>query len=848
MGEVYRARDTKLKREVAIKTLPEEFSRDPERLARFQREAEALAALNHPNIAHVYGLEESANTRCIVMELVEGETLQQRLTRGPIPVEEALQIAKQIAEALEAAHERGIIHRDLKPGNIMLTADARVKVLDFGLAKALQGQQSTNLSNSPTLLSAASMPGVVIGTAAYMSPEQARGREVDKRTDIFAFGCVLYEMLSGRPTFQGEDVTEILGRVVTAEPDWSQIPAVTPEPIRRALRRTLAKDPRRRLGDIRDARLEIEDAFSETAETKLSPKRRRNVWLSWVVTGTSLIATFILGIPAMNHLREVSSPEMRLQIETPPSLRPNDFALSPDGRYIVYVSDGRLWLRPLSKADAQPMAGTENAGLPFWSADSRSIGFMTPNKLYRIDIAGGPPRPLANVSFGTGGTWNTDGTILYSPGGNTPLWRVPGSGGEAAAVTRLNPPREAAHRVPHFLPDGRHFTFIITGAPDVIGTYLGSLDGEQPQKIAESLTGSFYLNPDLIFIRQGALLAQPFDMMRGHFIGEPTTLADPVEGLSVSGTGIIAYRPAGSGQRHQLTWFDRTGKVLGVAGDPDPNGLQYPELSPDASHVVVQRTVQRNPDIWVLDVIRGVFTRFTFDESNDNVPLWSPDGKQIAFDSSRKGAFNLYLKPASGAGREKLLLETPYNKGPQDWSRDGRFLLYYELDPKTGRDLWAIDMTGNNSKPFPVVNTPFEERNGQFSPDGRWIAYETNESGQFEIDVQAFPEPNGKWQVSTGGGVQPRWRADGKEIYFIAPDAKLMAVPIEVGVHQDKSFTFEAGKPVALFSTRITGGFITNGFKHQYAVSRDGRFLINQPSEEFGLAPITVILNWKSKP
>ncbi len=852
MGEVYRARDTKLKREVAIKILPDEFSRDHDRVARFQREAEVLASLNHPNIAAIYDLEEANGSRFLVLELVEGETLAERIKRGPIPVDESLNIAKSICEALEAAHEKNVVHRDLKPANVKITPEGKVKVLDFGLAKAFAAEASkANLSQSPTLSMAATNAGVILGTAAYMSPEQAKGRTVEKRTDIFAFGCVLYEMLTGRPAFEGEDIPEILSRVLQREPDWALLPANVPPRIQELLRLCLKKDIRKRRSDAADVRIDIEEALTEPLVAMPAVASARNPWLAWIVAATAMLAFASLGVLYFRQKPMLEPPEMRVEINTPSTAAPLEFALSPDGRYIVFVASGdgpqRLWLRALDKTEAQPMAGTDGADYPFWSADSRSIGFFATGKLKRIDIAGGPPQALADTGGLHGGAWNADGTILFNASVSGPLSRIAASGGEPVAVTRLDSPRQTDHRFPQFLPDGRHFLFHALGTPEAAGIYLGSLDGGEPKRLAAADTAGAYLAPGMIaFVRQTTLMAQHLDLKRGELTGDPVSLADPVGsnafafgGFSVSAAGQLAYR--GGGELRQLKWYDRTGKAVGVAGEPDSTSLLYPELSPDGGHVALVRTVQSNPDVWLMDLVRGGMTRFTFDPAVDIAPLWSPDGMRIAFGSTRKGPYNLYLKPSSGAGAEELLLETPNNKYAQDWSKDGRFLLYAEADPKTGRDLWGLPMTGNDRKPIVVVKTSFEELNGQFSPDGHWVAYETNESGRFEIVVQPFPVPSGKWQVSTGGGIQPRWRADGKELYFIAPDGKLMAASVTAA-----GVTFAAGTPVALFPASPVTGLGTN--KQEYVVSRDGRFLINQPAEASTMTPITLILNWKPKP
>jgi serine/threonine protein kinase/Tol biopolymer transport system component len=853
MGVVYRAHDTKLGRDVAIKALPDAFATDADRLQRFQREAQVLASLNHSNIAQIYGLEESDKTRCIVMELVEGQTLQERLRRGPIPLDEALPMASQIATALEAAHERGIIHRDLKPANIKLTPDGGVKVLDFGLARMRQAEgDPTNLSNSPTLMSAASTPGMIMGTAAYMSPEQAKGRPVDGRTDIFAFGTVLYEMLTGRPAFEGEDVPDILSRILQREPDWTLLPASVPPRIRELLRLCLEKTAKNRRQSAGDVRIDIKQALATVGTVPDRPTVSARSALAWAVATVTALGLSLIAILYFREKPPTEPPEMRLEITTPSTAAPLEFALSPDGRYIVFVASGsgpqQLWLRALDKTEARPLAGTEAADYPFWSADSRSIGFTAAGKIKRIDIAGGSPVVLANTSAIRSGTWNSDGTILFNAVYG-PVSRIAASGGgQPVAVTPFDPQRQPSHMDPRFLPDGRHFLFYSFGTPEVSGIYLASLDGGEPKRLTAADTAGAYLAPGMIvYVRQTTLMAQHLDLKRGELTEDPIKVADNVSssfpgfgGFSVSADGRLAYRPGG-GELRQLKWYDRTGRPVGVAGEPDSTQLLYPELSPDGGRVALNRSVQNNTDVWLRDLVRGGMTRFTLDPAIDGSPLWSPDGKRIAFLSSRKGPYNLYLRPSSGIGPEELLLETPNNKFPQDWSKDGQFLLYSEADPKTGRDLWALPMTGNDRKPIVVVKTAFDELNGQFSPDGRWIAYETNESGRFEIVVQPFPVPSGKYPVSTGGGVQPRWRADSKELYFIAPDGKLMATSVT-----STGATFAAGTPMALFLVAVAPGAGTN--KQQYAVSRDGRFLINQPVEASSTTPITLILNWKPKP
>jgi serine/threonine protein kinase len=851
MGVVYRARDIKLQRDVALKSLPEHFANDADRLARFQREAQVLASLNHPNIAQIYGLEEANNTSCIVMELVEGETLQERLTRGSIPIEEALPIAIQIAMALDAAHERGIVHRDLKPANIKLTLEGRVKILDFGLAKAFREEQQPALSNSPTLIGA-SVPGVILGTAAYMSPEQAKGKEADRASDVWAFGCVLYEMLTAHAAFEGETIGEILGAVFKSEPEWRRVPVATPEAVKRLLRRCLQKDRSRRLKSADAARIEIEEALA--APPAVAPPTSasiRHARLPWIVAAVTTLAFASIAALYFRQKPTAEPPEMRLEINTPSTQAPLEFALSPDGRYIVFVASGggpqRLWLRALDKTDSQPLTGTEGADYPFWSPDSRSIGFTADGRLKRIDIAGGPPQSLGVTSVARGGTWSADGTIVFTANLG-PLTRISALGSNPVTVTRLDPPRQSQHLFPQFLPDGRHFLFYALGSPEGAGIYLGSLDGGEPKRLTAADSSGAYLAPDMIvFRRLTTLMAQRVDLKRGELIGEPERLADAVGSngvigfgaFSISADGRIAYRN-GEGALRQLKWYDRLGKVVGLVGEPDSSTLLYPELSPDGTSVAITRTVQSNSDVWLIDLVRGGMTRLTSDPSVDVAPIWSPNRMQLAFSSSRKGPFNLYSKSANGAAPEELILETPNSKFTQDWSRNGQFLLYNEVDVKTGRDLWALPTTGNDRTPIEVTKTQFEEQNGQFSPDGQWVAYETNESGRFEIVVQPFPVATGKWHVSTAGGIQPRWRPDGKELYFVSPDGKLMAASVTIS-----GATFTVGTSVPLFPVTLPPGLGSN--RDQYAVSRDGRFLINEPVDKSS-TPITIILNWKAKP
>ena len=854
MGEVYRATDTSLKRAVAIKVLPASVAADRERLARFQREAEVLASLNHPNIAAIYGLERSDGMTSLVMELVEGPTLSDRISQRPIPLDEALPIAKQIAEALEAAHEQSIIHRDLKPANIKVRPDGTVKVLDFGLAKVFEplSAGSADATASPTIASPAMTGvGVLLGTAAYMSPEQAKGLSADKRSDVWAFGCVLFEMLTGRQAFAGDTTTEVLSGVLKSEPNWQLLPAHTPQELRRLLRRCLQKERRLRLHDIADARIDIDELQHEprTSPDGIPSTPRRNARFVWFVATALLI---VAGVSASVSLLRApsSSPERRVEVTTPPTLDPVTLSISPDGEKVVFVAtfEGRslLWVRSLVSGSSQPLLGTDYAQYPFWSPNSRAIGFFAGGKLQRIDVDGGSVRPLANAQAGVGGTWNRDGTILFATSNGRPMSRIPETGGMPVDVTKVEAP-QTTHRFPQWLPDGRHFLYYVTGSPDVRGIHVGQLDGSPGQRLLDTDTLAVYAAGHLLFVHQGTLFAQAFDQERLQLTGERFRVAESVAfyariagelGLSASTTGSIAFRTASGAVQRRIEWFDRSGKQIGSLGD-DIEGFS-PALSPDGRRVALYRTTNGDQDIWWHELGREVGLRLTTDPSGDNSPLWSRDGSRVLFSTNRTGIRSIFEKSITGTGGETLFLQTDQNVVPLDWSPDGT-LLYRSNDPKTNFDIWA--MPAGDKKTFPVVRTSFDEREAQFSPDGKWIAYQSNQSGRFEIYVQPFPGPGTPLAISTNGGAQVRWRSD-KELFYIALDGQLMAVPVRLS----SDGTIDRGTPDSLFFTRIAGGPVQANDPHQYAVSRDGqRFLISTVTEVDN-SPITVILNWKAVP
>jgi len=870
MGEVYRATDTKLGREVAIKVLPEAFAQDPDRMARFAREAQVLASLNHPNIAAIYGVED----RALVMELVEGPTLA-----GPMAVEEALPIARQIAEALEYAHEKGIIHRDLKPANIKVTPEGRVKVLDFGLAKALSSEGSAgDPASSPTLTMRATVAGVIVGTAAYMSPEQARGAAADKRADIWAFGVVLYEMLTGRQIFGGDTISDSLAAVLKSDPDWSALPAETPPAIRRLLRRCLERDRKRRLPDIADARLEIDEApeVGQAIASRGLPLTDTRSGLRWWNAALAAVALAGMAV-AVIHFRETTPPPapVRFQIPAPEKTSFGNYgmAVSPDGRRLAFIALGAagqsmLWVRPLDSVAAQALPGTEGAAfLPFWSPDSRYLGFLVQGKLKKIEATGGPPQTLCDFP-GTliGGSWSRDGVIIFGAP-DSGLYRVPQAGGVPTKLTTLEASwGELGHLRPWFLPDGQHFLYInrTTRAEDQ-AIYLATLDGSSRKRLVDAKQAGVYAPPEpgsenghLLFLREGILMAQSLDSRRFELVGEPFPVAELVGStlalgyFSVSANGMLAYRSGASGSGRQLVWFDREGKPQGTLGPP----ATYNDLaiSPDGKRVAAgQLDSTGNWDIWMLDVARGVPTRFTFDPAQDQYPVWSPDSKRLVFASNRGtgGTFDLYRKDVGTSANEELLYKSGATVGlrPFGWSPDGNHLLYSVNDPKTRYDLWVLPNPAGNSaerKPAPYLQTPFDETQGQFSPDGRWIAYTSDASGvgQYQIYVQSFPRGAGEFQISTGaGGTQPRWRRDGKELFYIGADGKLMAVEVKTAPR------FEAGVPRPLFDTRMVYAGLRNVFFF-YDVAPDGkRFLINtafNAAEGPAAEPITVVLNWRA--
>jgi Tol biopolymer transport system component len=864
MGEVYKARDTRLDRTVAVKVLPEHVAADPEFTQRFMREARTLAALSHPHICPVFDVGRQHGIDFLVMEYLEGDTLAHRLAKGALPIAQALAIAIQIADALDRAHRAGIVHRDLKPGNIMLTK-VGAKLLDFGLAKTpggvISGADASMLPTTPGNLTA---QGAILGTLQYMAPEQIEGQEADARTDVFAFGAVVYEMVTGKRAFEGKSQASLVGAIMHAEPPPpSSGKPLASRSVDRLVRKCLAKDPDDRWQTARDLLDDLKWATEAGSQQGAvvpvagpRPGRAGRARLAWIVAGIAL-AVATAAVWQQRRDTAAADPVTRFEIVVPPTDSPTSLALSPDGRQLAFVAttegQSRVWVRPLDDTDARALAGTEGASFPFWAPDARAIGFFAEGKLKRVDLTGGAPQVVADAPNGRGATWNSEDVILFTPGNvastrDSVITRISASGGTPMAVSHLAA-GEGSHRWPQFLPDGRRFMFFSTnGRPDTQGVYLGSLDGGEPIRVLATETPGVFVPPDrVLLVRGDALMAARFDAEQGTVVGELMSLVQPVgrddgvlaSAFSVS-PGTLAYRATGGSQRRQLVWMDRSGRMVGSIGSTETNQLAQPALDPGGQRIAMNRNLMGNFDIWLLDTSRGIPARFTFDPALDAYPLWSSDGRRVIFGSSRSGPVSLYEKAASGAGDEHLLAA---DAGvPLSWSADGRFVLYSRADPKTGTDLWVLPMTGER-KPLAVVQAAMEQPGGEFSPDGRWLAYESNESGRFEVYVQPFPDAGGKWQMSSAGGTQPRWRRDGKELYYVAADARLMAVP--VATNQDGK-TPGLGVPAPLFGTRLaTGAGVTAG-RPEYAVAPDGRFLMNTVVEDTAPAPITIVLNWDS--
>jgi Tol biopolymer transport system component/predicted Ser/Thr protein kinase len=857
MGEVYKAKDTRLDRTVAIKVLPTHLADNPDLKQRFEREARAVSSLNHPHICTLHDIGEQDGTEFLVMEYIEGETLADRLRKGGLPLEQALRYAIEIADALDKAHRQGVVHRDLKPGNIMLTKSG-AKLLDFGLAKLRQdvsAETPSLLSALPTEEKPLTREGSIMGTFQYMAPEQLEGKDTDARTDIFAFGSVLYEMLTGRKAFEGTSQASLIAAIMEHEPvALSQLQTIVPPDLERLVHQCLEKDPEDRWYSAHDLRTELKWIAEGGAQADAMPTTKQARWnyerLAWA--GATLLLLLALAAGYFNRAPEPDAAVQRFSIPPPQGsyFRGEAGVLSPDGRFLAFVAAddegySQLWVRPLDTLVARPLPGTDEASSPFWSPNSRTIGFIAERQLKTIDLDSEQPRTLsAAPGLVIGASWNKEGTILFGTYASG-IRRVSASGGEAVPLTEPDSAYPGHfHGWPYFLPDGNHFLYWARRT-DGSGIYVGSLRSAKSKLLLEGVAQAKYAPPGYILFQQrGTLMVQPFDTAALELIGDPIPLVSDVwHGLwfgagaySVSGNGVLAYQTGGI-SKAELRWLDREGRGLGSVGEPEP----YPQLalSPDERRVAVERVDPdlMTTDLWVLDLARGgVASRLTFDPLSDRDPVWSPDGTRIAFNSARRGTMDIYEKSLVEEEDAKLLLESPQRLVTEDWSSDGRFIAYQFGSPSQG-EIWLLSLCDERES-FPFLQTPFNLDEPRFSPDGKWMAYVSDETGQFEVYVQSIETRGVKLRVSTEGGGQPRWRGDGKELFYLASDGSMMAVAMKEGQR------LEPGHPARLFHTGISAGPDID----QYAVTADGqRFLILKPSRATDAAPVTIVLNWTAE-
>jgi serine/threonine protein kinase len=882
MGEVYRAQDTKLKRDVALKIVPDFFLGDAQRMSRFEREAQLLAALNHPNIAAIYGIEESDGVRALVMELVEGPTLAERLappsagsnTGTPVPVEETLAIAKQVAEALEYAHERGIIHRDLKPANVKVKTDGTVKVLDFGLAKALANDPaSSDASTSPTLSVAATRAGFILGTAAYMAPEQARGKSVDRRADIWSFGVVFYEMLTGQQLFAGETASDSLAAVITKQPDWNALPTDTPARIRQLLQRCLENDPRRRLQAIGEARYAIEETIANpAAEEKPSSAAAAAatpIWrrvLPWAAAGVfALLSLFALWHP---WIKPHSPAVIRLSVEfgadgsLPTNFGPSA-VLSPDGTRIALVLRDasqkiRIYLRSLDQLSATPLPGTENARDPFFSPDSQWIAFFTEGELKKVSVLGGAAVTLCDVQDDRGGAWGEDGTIVFATSVRTPLYRISSGGGTPGPFSILDRQAgEVSHRWPQFLPGGKAVLFTSTthgvNYEDADAMVQVLSTGQKKKVLRGGFHARYLPSGHLVYVHDDTLFAVPFDLKRLEASGQPVPVLEQVRNsngsagaqFSFSQSGSFVYVPGRNATNlFSLYWLTSDGKMQPLR--ETPAAYLNPSFSPDGKSIASSIAAGGKRDIWVYSWERDTLTRLTFTADLSSAPVWTPDGKRIAYAVTTEGGlFNISWKRADGVGDAQRLIEGKSSLAQPSWSPDGRTLAFVEINPDTNGDIMTLSVEGDEKtgwKPGPAkpfLNTPSNEFYPAFSPDGHWLAYMSNESGHYEVYVRPFPGPGGKWQISTGSGVFPEWSPKGREIFYRTLENKIM-----VAAYTATGDSFRAEKPRSWSDVQI---FDLGFFERNFALHPDGRRIavLKAPAEaQFGVTKVTFIFNF----
>jgi Tol biopolymer transport system component len=862
MGEVYRARDTRLDRTVAIKILPTHLSDNPEAKQRFDREARTISSLNHPNICTLYDVGHQDGIDYLVMEFLEGETLADRLVKGPLPPEHVLRYGIEICEGLEKAHRGGVTHRDLKPGNVMLTKSG-AKLMDFGLAKSTIAAVGAGLS--PASLATMSQPltaeGTLLGTFQYMSPEQVEGKDADARSDIFALGAVLYEMITGKRAFEGKTAASTIAAILATEPPpVSAIQPMSPPALDRTVRACLAKDPEERLQTAHDVKLQLNWITEGGAQAGVGAPTYRGSRLSWLIAGIASLTALLLAAVYL-HLALRPGPVLRsfilppagtsfvtkLALSGPP-------VISPDGTRLAFSARDEkgvlLYVRPLASVTAQPLSGTEDATFPFWSPDGREIGFFAGGKLKKIDAGGGPPQILCDASVGRGGSWSREGVIVFAAGGWEPLLRVSAAGGATEPATKLDVSRaENSHRWPNFLPDGKHFLFLARSSRGMQenGVYVGSLGSLDAKLLMTGESTAIYVPDYLLFMRNQTLLAQPFNPRRLETTGAPVAVAEHVAYtagtnrpiFSASDNGTLVYQTGSAQGGWRLLWFGRDGKPMGSVADYD----RYldPALSPDGTRLAVALySDQGTSDVWIFDLLRGTRTRLTFGSSRQMHPVWAPDGRTIFYNSNSSGYFHIYAKAANGSGSELAILETiDAAEYVECVSSDQRYLVYIRAANArgTGLDIWALPLFGDR-KPFPIVQTAFNDMEPRVSPDGKWITYQNNESGRDEIYITAFPSGGVKWQVSNNGGVVPRWRRDGNELFFMDHADNVMAVDVT-----SSGNTIRLGAPHALFHASAAQTSVG-----PYDVTADSKkFLVNSGDVQEERQPLTLVQNWTAE-
>jgi serine/threonine protein kinase len=841
MGEVYRARDPRIGREVAVKILPSIYSEDLNRLTRFQQEARAAGLLNHPNILAIYDVGTENGSPYLVSELLNGETLREKLDGGPLPKRKSMDYALQTIKGLTAAHEKGIIHRDLKPENLFITKDGRVKILDFGLAKLIAPEPIASEHSKLETANLQSQPGVILGTVGYMSPEQVRGQSADHRSDIFSFGAIFYEMMTGKKAFHAETHADTISAILNKDPtELAEGAKSLPVGLQRILDRCIEKDPAERFQSAHDLTFALEAVSGSTDSNAPALESRpahhpvfltRKFSFFWAAAACVLfLVSLIFGFNYF-RIRSKVPPSSQVRFTILPEEN-TGFAnttfpmVSPDGKKIVFLASDstanrRLYIRDLDSFGPRKLPGTEGAFSGFWSADSRSIGFFSQGKLNKVDIQSGTVQAICDASIGRGGTWNHDNVIIFAASSNTELSRVSAFGGQPEPITELDPQKESSHRFPQFLPDGKHFLFLSFGSGTGNGIYVGSLGSKEKKFLTSSTMNAIFAPPDsLFFVQQSILMVQQFDPVKLLLIGEARPVVQQVgfvgatgqATFSVSENGVLAYRSL-SDLQNSLTILNREGKTINSVGPRA--AYEDPSISPDGMRLAVTRDDLGNAQtVWIYDFSRNIFSRFTFNSLPCDDPSWSSDGQKIVFAADG----NLYVKPTTGSQPEKLLYKDQFDKVPIDWSGDGRSILFSIAAPKTGLDINLLPPTG---KPYPLLNSDFNESFAQISPDGNWLAYASSETGPLEVYVRTFPDlGKGKWQVSSGGGVQPRWRKDGKELFYLGPDRTLMVASITATANH-----FDAGTPQRLFQAKVLGW---DPRRPEYDVFPDGqRFLFN---------------------